>query len=270
MMTVDLPPWLHAVHGIEISGELTRTLLVDAEGSEYEIDGFGPAKSPEGEVVELRWIEGSRAGVTLHAPQGMAIVGDTLFVADIDCVRGFHRVTGAPVRELCLEGASLLADLTANPDGDLYLSDRGTERTPGALYLLRRTADVPQILALADGTTLEGENLGDPSGVFADSRGLYVVTFRSGEFFRVTRKGMRVPLLRSSDMELDGIVSFGERGFLLSSWGDSTVYRFEGDGEVSPLIRGLETPARLGYDSLRDRVLVPLYRRDALVILEVG
>jgi hypothetical protein len=35
--------------------------------------------------------------VTLHAPRGMSIVGDTLWVADADAVRGFDRRSGAPL-----------------------------------------------------------------------------------------------------------------------------------------------------------------------------
>src|SRR5215831_227134 len=61
-------------------------------------NGFISRVSPDsGKVVQLKWIAGGANGVTLNAPKGMGIVGDTLFVADIDVVRMFNRTTGAPM-----------------------------------------------------------------------------------------------------------------------------------------------------------------------------
>jgi len=246
-------------------------LVANINGAPVDRDGNGfiSRVSPEGKVLDLTWIDGALPGVTLNAPKGMAIVADTLFVTDIDCIRRFHRVTGAPLQELCLEGATFLNDLAATPRGDLYFSDSGTGQSPGAVYLLRQTADVPQKVVLADGTVLEGESLGGPNGVLADRRGLYVATFGSGELFRVTPEGERLQLLFPSEMGLDGIVSLEERGFLFSSWGDSTVYWIHSDGTVSPLIEKVEAPADIGYDAIRNRVLIPLFRGNELIFLEV-
>lgn len=246
-------------------------LVANINGSPADQDGNGfiSRVSPIGEILDLAWIDGSLPGVTLNAPKGMAIVADTLFVADIDCIRRFHRVTGAPLQELCLEEATFLNDLAATAGGDLYFSDSGTDQSPGAVYFLRQTADVPQKVALSDGTVLEGESLGGPNGVFADRRGLYVATFGSGEMFRVTPDGERLQLLFPSEMGLDGIVSLEERGFLFSSWGDSTVYWIHSDGTVSPLIENVEAPADIGYDAIRNRVLIPLFRANELILLEV-
>lgn len=50
-------------------------------------NGFISRVTPDGEVEALRWIDGEADGVELNAPKGMAVLGDTLYVADIDCVR---------------------------------------------------------------------------------------------------------------------------------------------------------------------------------------
>src|ERR671925_520262 len=47
-----------------------------------------------GEIDSLMFIAGGRGGVTLNAPKGLAITGDTLWVADIDAVRAFDKRTG--------------------------------------------------------------------------------------------------------------------------------------------------------------------------------
>jgi len=242
---------------------------INGPAADRDGNGFISRVSPTGEVVELAWIDGTQPGVTLNAPKGMALVADTLFVTDIDCIRRFHRVSGVPFQELCLEEATFLNDLTSTARGDLYFSDSGTSESPGAVYLLRQTADVPQKVALADGTVLEGESLGGPNGVFADRRGLYVTTFGSGEIFRVTPEGERLQMIFPSEMGLDGIVCMEEKGFLFSSWGDSAVYWIHSDGTLTALIEDVETPADLGYDATRNRVLIPLFRSSELMILEV-
>jgi hypothetical protein len=246
-------------------------LIANINGGAAEEDGNGfiSRVSPSGEILDLKWIDGVTPGVTLNAPKGMAIVADTLFVADIDCLRRFHRMTGESLPELCLENAGFLNDVTANRRGDVYFSDSGTAEVPGAVYLLRQTADVPQKVILADGTVLEGEELGGPNGVFADRRGLFVATFQSGEIFRVTPEGERLQLLPVSEMGLDGFVSLEEKGFLFSSWGDSAVYWIRADLNITVLVGEVESPADIGYDATRNRVLIPLFRANELWMREV-
>jgi hypothetical protein len=56
----------------------------------------------------------------------MAIAGDTLCVADIDKLRGFDRMTGAPIAtiDFAPQGATLLNDVAVGP-GDLRVTDTG-------------------------------------------------------------------------------------------------------------------------------------------------
>ncbi len=56
-------------------------------------NGFIARLTPEGKVDSLKFIAGGRGGVTLNAPKGMAITGDTIWVADIDAVRAFNKRT---------------------------------------------------------------------------------------------------------------------------------------------------------------------------------
>src|SRR6185503_17852593 len=60
-------------------------------------NGFISRVRPDGAIENLNFIEGGRAGVTLNAPKGLAVTGDTLWVADIDVVRAFNARTGAPI-----------------------------------------------------------------------------------------------------------------------------------------------------------------------------
>ena len=88
-------------------------------------NGFISRLKADGSVDSLEFIAGGRNGVTLNGPKGMALVGDTLWVADIDAVRGFDRRTGAPLASVDLKGqARFLNDIAAGPDA-LYVTDSG-------------------------------------------------------------------------------------------------------------------------------------------------
>src|SRR5690554_3474022 len=49
---------------------------INGSPTELDANGFITALSPDGAIVELKWVEG------LHAPKGLAIQGDRLYVAD--------------------------------------------------------------------------------------------------------------------------------------------------------------------------------------------
>ncbi|MGH7718701.1 MAG: hypothetical protein ACREON_07655, partial [Gemmatimonadaceae bacterium] len=80
-----------------------ESVLYDAEADAYFVsningspgerdnNGFISRVRADGTVDSMRFIAGGRGGVTLNAPKGMALVGDTLWVTDIDAVRAFHR-----------------------------------------------------------------------------------------------------------------------------------------------------------------------------------
>jgi hypothetical protein len=246
-------------------------LVSNVSGDPWEEDGNGFVSrlSPDGQVLDLKWIDGTRPGVTLNAPKGMAIVADTLFVADIDCIRKFEKTTGNPFPELCFDEGRFLNDLTSSDRGILFFSDSGAPSAPGAVFLLRSTADVPQKVALADGTVLDGEWLGGPNGVFVDRSGLYVATFQSGQLFQVTPDGERVDLLGPSAGRFDGVVALGERGTLVSSWGLSEVVLVQGDGSTVTVVDNVDAPADIGFDAVRNRLLIPLFRKNEILVQEI-
>jgi sugar lactone lactonase YvrE len=84
--------------------------------------------SADGNKVDsVPFINGADADITLNAPKGMALVGDTLWVADIDAVRAFDVNTGNAVTslELAAQGATFLNDVAVAGDGTIYITDSG-------------------------------------------------------------------------------------------------------------------------------------------------
>jgi len=94
-------------------------LVSNINGAPLEIDGNGfiSRLSPDGTVIDLKWIDGKNPGTELNAPKGMAIVDDTLYVADISVVRRFNRVTGEYLGAVDIPGATFVNDLATTRDG---------------------------------------------------------------------------------------------------------------------------------------------------------
>ncbi|WP_338608181.1 ATP/GTP-binding protein [Pelagibacterium nitratireducens] len=88
-----------------------------AMGAEAGENGYLSLVSPDGEMVEEQWVTG------LQDPRGMAIVDGQLFVADN---MGFHIVSlddGTLVETVTMQGAAFPNDVTADDDGNVYISD---------------------------------------------------------------------------------------------------------------------------------------------------
>lgn len=252
-------------------GSVDVYLVSNINGAPLDRDdnGFISRITPDGQLAELKWIDGADPAFTLNAPKGMAIRGDSLFVADIDCIRIFHRVSGQHLGDECLEGATFLNDLAVGPEGSLFVTDMGMESdgqgglTPSGTDGLYR---YPFQEGRRGATLATGAELGGPNGVAVGSRGIFVVTMRSGEVVRFDAAGIKTVVMPESDRQLDGIVFTNDGGFLFSSWGDSAVYRVDPAGAISRLVEGVPAPADIGYDAQRDRVLIPLFLDDKVLI----
>lgn len=230
-------------------------------------DGFISRVSPDGEITELRWIDGTAEGVELNAPKGMAVRGDTLYVADIDCVRMFVRTSGEPAGEVCFDEATFLNDVAVDRNGSLYVTDSGltTGFEPSGTDAVYRFDPDGRRSKLA-----QGDALGRPNGIAFGSRGGFVVSFGSGEVYQLAPDGStRTVVPARPDRQLDGIAFTPDGGFLFSSWGDQAVYRVDGQGAMSRVVEGVEAPADIAYDATRHRVLIPLFNADQVLVRDL-
>src|SRR5688572_12010044 len=132
-------PAMFASAGATDSMKTPESVRYDADLDAYfvaNINGNPSQKDGNGFIARVdaantstmtMFVQGGKGGVTLNAPKGMAIVGDTLWVADIDAVRAFNKRTGAPVATVDLRPmkATFLHDVVAGPDGSIYVTDTG-------------------------------------------------------------------------------------------------------------------------------------------------
>lgn len=253
---------------IKVTGFSTpESVYYDADGDRYLVsningkpgeadnNGFISIVAPEGTVTTLKWIEGGKGKVKLDAPKGMAVVKGVLYVADITAVRMFDMKTGAPKGDVKIDGSTFLNDVAAGADGKVYVSDtgvkggeKGFEPTgTDAVYVIEKGKAKP---------LAKSKELGGPNGVLSTDKGVVVVTFGSGEVYRLDDKGAKQDASKPPKGALDGVVPLGD-SLLVSSWEGSAIYKGKLGGTFETVLTDQNSPADIGYDTKRGRVLVP-------------
>jgi sugar lactone lactonase YvrE len=229
-------------------------------------NGFISIVTPDGKVANLKWIAGGVNGVTLDAPKGIAIFQGTIHVADLSRIRMFDLLTGAPKGERVIEGARILNDLVIAADGTIYVTDSGDfagDVTKGAIFKITAAG---QVSALARGAELKV-----PNGIALDAAGnVVMVPFGGAEV--QTRRSSDGALIDTKPLQqgqLDGLIILPDGSKLISSWQAKQVVRQMPDGSVRVVVDNVEGPAAIGFDSKRQKVLVPQLTQNALVIADL-
>jgi hypothetical protein len=246
-------------------------LVSNVGGQPTAVDGNGfiSRLSPDGKVETLKWIEGGKNKVTLNAPKGLGLMGDSLYVADIDTVRIFNRKTGAPEGEVKIPGATFLADLAVTTDGHILVSDMGMKA--GAKGFDPTGSDAVWSIDKAKKVTplAKSKDLNGPNGILPGTDKTWVVTFRGNEMYSLDSKGKKGEVKTMPMGTLDGIVMLPSGDVLVSSWEANTVYRGRPGGDFAPMVEDVKSPADIGYDNRRNRLLVPLFESDEVRVYDI-
>lgn len=232
-------------------------------------NGFVSIVRPDGTLVAERWIDGASEEITLNAPKGMAIVGDTLYVADITLVRMFDRNTGEPTGEIAVPGAAFLNDIAASPTGLIYVSDSGfTINDAGE----QESTGTDAVHVIQDGVAtplVTAPEVTAPNGLaVAENGDITVVTMTDpGQVITVTPDGTIRSTTHLPAAFLDGVVWLADGSLAVTSWGAGSVVVLHPAGDPVTLASDIPSPADLGYDSSRRLLVVPDMQNNQLVII---
>ncbi len=260
--------WALQVSGLEsphsfLADPASRSYFIsniNGEADARDNNGFITKLSDDGRITAFKFIEGGRGDVTLHAPKGMAIVDQVLYVTDLDTLRAFDKTSGKPVATLVLPHPAdakitqSLVDVAPDGQGHLYLADQGGN----AIYRVDLTPTPTLTLYLS------GAHLAAPSGVAVNPKTghLAVVSYDTGKIFDVTPDGTLTELASNGFFtgrfqNLSG-VDFDRWGSLyVSDLTKGKIWRMLPNNKFQVIAEYLPGPSDLGIDRVNHLILVP-------------
>lgn len=261
-----------------------ESVLWDAARSAWyvsNINGNPSAKDDNGYIMRLSadggvmdtvpFINGADDDITLHAPKGMAVVGDTLWVSDIDAVRGFDVSTGMLVASVDLAPmqATFLNDVATGPDNTLYITDTGIAFDASGNMTMPGKSRVFSVKARAGSEAAVFPAGSGVNGIVWDGgrNAFLVLSFATKDIYS-WMPGSAPTVLAQGVGQADGIVMLADGRAVYSSWADSSLHALSGTTST-PLRGGFESPADIGYDPARDVIAVPLFNANRVEFLDV-
>lgn len=245
---------LHAIEGFnqpeavryDADQDLYFVSNFNGGGSVADSNGYVSTVTPEGEVHRMLFISGTDQ-VPMHAPRGMDIKGDTLFIADVNGVHAYHRRTGVHLGFVDFRRFSpgFLNDITVGSDGAVFVTDTGSSMVY-RIWGLRITGAVDSLEAPPNGITRNPESGELVLAPWGGSRTFYALSNRPAPMIYAEASG---------GGNFDGIEFY--RGRLLAASQSDSSLRVLRDGSDRVHIRLPGRPADIGLDTRRGQVAIP-------------
>lgn len=210
------------------------------DGQPWEADGKGGVAkiSTDGTTIDQEWITG------LHCPKGMAIVGNSLYVADLNEVVVINIKKGVIEKRIKPEGAGYLNDVTAAPKGVVYVSDS----REGKVF---RIED--------DKASLYLDNLPGINGLKHVGKDLIIA---AGKNFVKANADKKITPIATLPEGGDGVEPVGPYGdFLVTAWA-GYIYYVHANGNVDVLVDTHDmkkNTADIGINTTKYIVYVPTF-----------
>ena len=245
---------------------------INGNPSQHDNNGFIAIVRADSTSAPIRMlVEGGKNGVTLDAPKGLALSGDTLWVADINHVRAFDRKTGAKLADIDLSSqkAQFLNDVVVGGDGSVYVTDsglafddKGQTSHPGTDQIFKITA--------GKAISLKPDSLGSPNGIAWDkANSRFILGPFGSKSVQAWKEGDKAPTtLATGPGAYDGVEVLGDGRILVTSWTDSTVNVLQ-NGALTKLVTGVNGPADIGVDTKRMVVAIPLFNDNKVAYYKI-
>ena len=219
----------------------------NVQGKEVEKDGNGYISrvSLDGKLLDKEWLKG------LDAPKGMTVVGNILYVSDIDTLVVINISKKIVVERYEAKDAKFLNDVTADKDGNIYVSDMLTN----TIHCLCNSKF---------GIWLHDANLMSPNCLIAEKDRLVVgswgITAKAGHLQAVSYAGKKITSVSDGKPvgNLDGVESDGAGGYYATDWMVGKMFHFDVAGKTHELMQLKQGSADIAYLVDRNLLLIPM------------
>lgn len=205
-------------------------------------DGFISKLDTKGEIKAKKFI------ANLNAPKGMNSIGHTLYVVDIDVLKGFDKTNGKEVFSLDIKGAVFLNAIEVLDENTLLVSDTGT----GIIHKIDLKSKKYETLVKLD------SKFGGPNGLLLDKEKKNLITVGydplgkdKGSIVLINLEGKKIQSLSEPLGALDGVVYAKNGDLLVSDWGENAkgvIYRVSENKMVTLRLEPIGGPADIYSD----------------------
>lgn len=220
--------------------------------------------SRDGQVIAAPWVKG------LKAPKGMAIVGNELYVSDVDQVVKIDMKNAKILETVKVAGAKFLNDVTADAAGNVYISDMMTDTihiwNKKGVSVWKKTPALrsPNGLHAVGSEHLLMASWGNP--IAKD-----FTTLNLGALSALSLKNSEESFVeeKSFSGNLDGISPDTQGNLWISDWKNGNVYRVQKNGSAE-LVMNLKTGAAdLSFSKELNLLLVPQMKESKVMAFKV-
>ncbi|WP_155318848.1 SMP-30/gluconolactonase/LRE family protein [Desulfosarcina alkanivorans] len=174
---------------------------INGKPTEKNQKGFISRLSADGKMDTLKWVGG------MHAPKGMGLYGNLLYVTDIDRIHVIDKTHARILKTHAVADAKFLNDIAIDAGGLVYITDMAAKKV---MIIKDDTVD----------TWIELNDFTKPNGLFMDAPDLLVGTadglLRIGLTTRAIQ--MEIPVRGG----IDGLKKIGEGEYIVSDWKGKT------------------------------------------------
>lgn len=214
-------------------------------------DGYISLLNQKGEIIDKKFI------ASLNSPKGLAFIGNTLYIADIDEVKGFDVTTKKQIFSQAFEGVNFLNDITVKNAHTLIVSATDS----GKIYELnlktktyKTIADLPTAngVLYTDGKLYAVMLAKTPENMFGGGGKLVEINLKTGAV---------IPLAKAEGI-LDGIQKVGDTLYF-SDWvkmekvGVIHTYNLKSKTESDVKIDPIAGPADFWIDTKTNTIWIP-------------
>ena len=249
---------MHKISGLK----MPESVVQAKDGKIYvsEINGFG--QDGDGQITV---IENGQARILvkgLDDPKGLAIIGQSLYVADNKRVLKVD-LTGAKQAQVQVFAAAtafpemplFLNDLEPDIAGNLYVSDSGDLKgVGGAIYKINPQGKVTLVI-----NSQQDARILAPNGLLMDDSGdvLMEVDFASGILYSYNMKTKVLNDVAAGFGGGDGLVHHANGSMYVSDWKNGRVFSVNLAGEVKEIKSGYQSAADIALTKDEKTLMVP-------------
>lgn len=229
---------------VDTKGKRLFVSNIDGAPAEKDGKGFISILSLDGKPINLEWVKG------LHAPKGMGIYKNKLYVADLTELVIIDISQGKILQKIPVEGSVFLNDISIDKKGIVFISDT-------------RNFNIYQYDQERVSVTMR--NLKRPNGLLINEQDLLILD--NGALLALNLNGQLIQLMEGMDPSTDGIEKVRTDEYIVSAW-EGVIYYVTAFKTKQILLdsrKEKKNTADIGYDAKNRILYVPTFYGNKVV-----